>query len=438
MSQPPSKSILILGAYGFIGNQIAKHLVLDGHNVNGFGRNIEYGQAILPDIEWMKGDLADYCSAAKWLPLLENIDIVVNASGILQSGPADDINVTQSDAIIALIEACETANIKQVIQISACGASTGSTLDFMSSKAAADERLLASSIDAAILRPGLVIGRNSYGGTEFIRMIAATPGIAPKLSGFGTVQTIALSEVVEAVQVAIDAPDGFSGSFDLVERKSRALDQIIAMHRKWLGFGPTRFHIPVGNAVMRLGALASDAIGWLGWRSPMRSNALNALINGVAGDAAQTARILGRHAMPLERTLAGFHSGKQDRIHARLMLLLPIFMLMLIFLWLGSGILGFAMANEAAALLDNASTGAGAAKLMVYGGATIDIMLGLGLMIRKTARLALAGTIIVTIAYLVGGSILTPQLWLDPLAPLIKALAAMGLSISCLIALDKR
>ena len=75
---------------------------------------------------------------------------------------------------------------------------------------------------------------------------------------------------------------------------------------------------------------------------------------------------------------------------------------------------------------------------MVLGGAVIDIALGLGLMVRKTVRAALVGTIIVTIAYLVGGSILTPQLWLDPLAPLIKALAAMGLSISCLIALDKR
>ena len=427
-----------MGAYGFIGNQIATALSQDGHTVTGFGRNIEYGRSKVPDINWIKGDLADYCSAASWLPLLENIDIVINASGILQSGPADDINVTQSQSIIALIEACEASQVEQIIQISACGALTESALDFMSSKAIADQRLLESPINAAILRPGLVIGRNSYGGTELIRMIASLPGIAPKLSGFGTVQSIALSEVVEAVKAAIDAPDKFSGSFDLVEAQSQSLDQIIAMHRQWLGFGAARFHIPVGRGIMKLGALVSDALGWLGWRSPMRSNAVDALITGVAGDAGQTTQILGRPAISLGQVLAGFSAGKQDRIHARLMLALPVFIFVLIFLWLGSGVLGLVKADEAAALLGSSSLSPTAAKTMVLAGAVIDIALGLSLMVRKTVRAALVGTIIVTIAYLVGGLIFAPEMWLDPLAPLVKALAAMGLSITCLIALDKR
>ena len=432
------KSILILGAYGFIGSAIARELSDAKYQVTGFGRNISYGRSILPQIDWHQGDLGQYCDPQSWSPLVRNFDIVINASGVLQSGPRDDVNVTQAKAIIALAKACETAGISQFIQISACGAVDQGSSDFMHSKAQADKYLLASSLNATILRPGLVVGRNSYGGTELIRMTAAIPYFAPYLADFGEIQTISLSEVVEAVAHAIAVPEKSSGSFDLVEEKPHSLNAIITHHREWLSFAPARHHVRIPQSLMRLASKISDGLGWLGWRSPMRSNAMEALAGGVHGDPRQTEELLGRPAMPLEKTLYGFPSGKQDRIHARLMLLFPLFLAALVLLWLGSGILGLLKVDEAAALLARSPLSYQTAELLVIGGALTDIILGLGLLFRSTARLALAGTVIITLAYIFGGTLFTPELWLDPLAPLIKALAAMGLSITCLIALDKR
>jgi len=437
LDQPP-KSILILGAYGFIGSAIARELSGTGHQVTGFGRDISYGRSILPRIKWHQGDLGQYRDPESWSAILEHVDIVINASGVLQSCPGNDINVTQTEAIIALAKACETSRVSRFIQISACGVSDQASGAFMQSKARADQYLRASSLNATILRPGLVIGRNSYGGTELIRMIAAMPYFAPRLTGFGQVQTISLSELVEAVVRAIGVDGEFAGSHDLVEEKSQSMDHIIARHREWLSFAPARCHVAINPRLMRLASKISDGIGWLGWRSPMRSNAMEALVGGVQGDPRQTSELLGRSAMPLTKTLNGFPSGKQDRIHAQLMLLFPVFLAALVLLWLGSGILGLLKVDEAAALLAQSQLSSQTAELVVIGGALADIILGLGLLFQKTVRLALAGTVILTLTYLFGGTVFTPALWLDPLAPLIKALAAMGLSITCLITLDQR
>jgi hypothetical protein len=43
-----------------------------------------------------------------------------------------------------------------------------------------------------------------------------------------------------------------------------------------------------------------------------------------------------------------------------------------------------------------------------------------------------------SIAYLIGGSLATPGLWLDPLAPLLKILPALGLALTAAALLDRR
>ena len=429
---------MILGAYGFIGSAIAQALSLAGYRVTGFGRNTSYGRSILPEITWHRGDLGQYCTPESWSPILRNIDVVINASGVLQSSPGNNVTVTQADAIIALAAACEASGIAQFIQISACGASDQATDNFMQSKAHADRYLLASSLTTTVLRPGLAIGRNSYGGTELIRMVAALPGITIGFPKFGRIQSIALSDVVEAVLHAVTAPKKYAGSYDLVESESLTLDHIVARHRQWLGIAPVLRHIPAPMWLVKLAAAISDGLGWLGWRSPLRSNAVHSLAGGIVGDVDQTREILGRPALALDRFLISIPAGKQDRIHARLMLLLPLFLSVLALLWLGSGILGLIKAEEAASLLASSSLSRQTAEFLVVGGALCDMVLGLGLLFRKYVRFALVGTILLSAAYLIGGTLFTPELWLDPLAPLTKALAAMGLSFTCLIVLDKR
>lgn len=430
--------VLLIGAYGFIGSAIARRLNTDGHVVRALGRSRALGESRLPGLEWVEGDLNRMVSPADWAPLLVDIDAVVNASGALQSGSGDRLSAVQRDSIIALIAACEASGRFRFVQISVPDAACDDTLPFMATKAAADRRLADSSLDWAILRPTLVIGRDAYGGTMLIRALAVQPGLIFLSHGAAKVQAVALSEVVEAVSTCLCGD--LRGGVDAVlsERPVHELKALVLAHRRWLGLPPpwTVIDLPLWAARPISGI--ADALGRLGWRSPLRSTALAMVARGVTGDASSGEALLGRPLAGLETSLATHSAGAQDRLQARMTLLLPLIVGALALLWLWSGLLGLARLDAVVAELEGTGLAPGTARGLAIAGSAVDVVLGLGILVRNWVRPAALGMIAVTIAYLTAGSLLRPDLWLDPLAPLVKAIPAMALAVVTLVATERR
>ncbi len=113
-------------------------------------------------------------------------------------------------------------------------------------------------------------------------------------------------------------------------------------------------------------------------------------------------------------------------------------LLSLVILWLASGIIGLLAFDDATALLANAGVSPRFAATLVVGGSVIDIVLGLGLLWRPSVKPALIGTVATSAAYLIASLFVRPDLWIDPLAPMIKAVPALMLSLACLAMVDKR
>jgi hypothetical protein len=68
----------------------------------------------------------------------------------------------------------------------------------------------------------------------------------------------------------------------------------------------------------------------------------------------------------------------------------------------------------------------------------IDIALGVFVLIRPFTRKALIGMVIVALSYLLGGTLMRPDLWLDPLGPFVKVLPFLPLCFVALAILDER
>ena len=122
---------------------------------------------------------------------------------MLQDGPRDDVFVIQSDAIRALIAACEALAIRRFVQISATRATADADTGFMRSKAAADAALATSTLDWWILRPGLVLAA----GLRRQRAAASAgsmPLVLPIVHADCTVQTVAVTDVATAARQCLD------------------------------------------------------------------------------------------------------------------------------------------------------------------------------------------------------------------------------------------
>lgn len=433
----PGRRILVLGGYGLIGAEVARVLMARGHAVTGLGRDREAARRALPDARWHIRDLRALTSAADWVPLVAGMDMVVNCAGALQEMPGDDLAAVHERAVAALAEACGATGCG-IVQISAAGVDEGAGTAFLSTKARGDAAVRASAADWWVLRPGLVLAPSGYGGTGLLRMLAAVPVIQPVAMAGARVQTVAVGDVALAVARAAEGDLAPRQSLDLVEDRASGLGDMLGAIRAWLGFAPARRQIQLPGPLLRLTARAADGLGRLGWRSPLRSTVLAVLADGVRGDPAQTHRALGRPALSLDETLAAMPARAEDRIAARMSLMMPFTVAVLALFWGLSGLVGILSLEEAAAHLAAGGWYIGFAKLAVLFWAGVDIALAGLLLWRRTAKAACMGMVAVSLVYLASATLVTPWMWADPLGPLVKVLPAIMLALVARAMLESR
>jgi uncharacterized protein YbjT (DUF2867 family) len=420
--------ILVLGGYGLIGLSVVRRLLGDGFEVVALGRDVEHGRRQEPQSQWVGADIATLVSPEKWQPLLAGVDAIVNASGALQSGLRDNLSSLQQASIIALIEAAEACGVKSFVQISAPGADPDASSEFLKTKGVADARLRSSSLDWVILKPGLVISPNAYGGTALLRMLASSPAILPIVHGTSRVATVDVAEVAETVALALAGGIPAGSDIEILERHPGTLTDVVLSFRSWLGLPRPVAVFSLPAAVGRIVGLGADALGLLGWRSPLRSTAIIVMSQGVVGDPERYREIIGRYPRSLDETLGRYPATVQERWFGLLYMAMPLVIATLSLFWIASGLIGLSGMEEAAEHLTSRGVEPETARLAVAAGAVIDMLLGIGVLFQPRARTALLGMVAVTAGYLIAGSLVAPGLWADPLGPYVKTVPAAVLA----------
>ena len=428
--------VLVLGGYGLIGSHVVTRLLEAGHAVVGLGRDIAQAQGRFPEARWISADLGRLLTPEAWQPILRDAapDAIVNAAGLLQDGARDRVADVQVHAMRALYGAATAQGTVQFVQISATRAAADAATSFMRTKGEADAALAQSALEWTVLRPGLVLSPQAYGGTAVVRALAAMPWVMPVACGTSTVQTVAAADVAQAVLMVLERRVQRRRDYDLVVDEAHTMRELQVAIRSWIGLPPVPT-IDVPAWLVRAVAVVADALGWLGWRSPFRSTAVTELAAGVRGDPVPWRTAAGRAMRPLAATLRSLPSTVQERWFARAFLAKPLAIGTLSLFWLVTGLLTLLRPSAAMMVLTERGLSAGMAGAIAIAGALADIALGLGILVKATSARAAQGMILVTIAYLVGGTFLTPDLWLDPLGPLVKAVPAMVLA-AVLLALE--
>jgi uncharacterized protein YbjT (DUF2867 family) len=384
--------VLVTGAYGLIGSACLARLHAAGHDLAAAGRAAAPRRRF-PYAHWITADFARLTKPEQWQPLLAGIDAVVNCVGVLRDGASDNVQRVQFDGTVALFEACLQAGVKRIIHISAIGAALDGPSVFSRSKAATEARLQALALDWVIVRPGLVLAPAAYGGSALLRGLAAFPLCSPLIGADAPIQIVDIDDVAETVARALAPHAPAKVVWDVAHPKAHTLADIVRAVRAWLGFAP-RPVLRVPHAVAAIAAWFGDAIGWLGWRSPVSRTALAQLEAGVVGDPSAWMAATGIKPRSLEALLAAHPCGVQDRWFARLYLIKPLAIFGLAVATLTIGVVTLIAISKIPYLARIWSTPRVLVTLLL---GVITCALGIGLTIRRTARPALLILLVLTV-----------------------------------------
>lgn len=434
MTQPEKQTVLVLGAYGLIGVDVTRALEAAGFKVTGLGRNIQTANRVLPNRTWVIADISTLTKPDDWRDALSGVDHVVNCSGALQNNADTDLEALHHHAIKALATACAHRAVG-LVQISAVGANVDAGTEFMASKARGDAAIRNAMTNFTIIKPGLVLSHTGYGGTQLLRMLSATPWIQPVAFGKTAIQTVSIHDVTASVVRAVQGGYPPETEFDLVEPEPHSLKQIILAIREWLGFAPPKFTLPFPKSLAWGISKCADGLGRLGWRSPLRATAMQVLKTGVVGEHDPNAL---PHTKTLSQTLASMPATSEDRLSARMALLMPLILGVLCIFWLASGVIGMLRFTQAASVLGDAGWPNALAIASVIFWAVVDIVLGLAVLVRRYAPHACLAMIAVSLIYLVSATLFVPHLWIDPLGPLVKVLPSIALALVARVLLEQR
>ena len=426
--------VLVLGATGLIGSALSARLLSEGNEVTGLARRAPPAAPYTTRI--VAVDIACLRSEGDWLPYLAGVDAVVNCAGVLQDSTSDSTAGVHDAGIVALFRACASAGIRRVVHLSAIGVDRMTPTEFSKTKLRGDESLMALDLDWVILRPSVVVGAPAYGGSALFRGLAAL-SVFPKPGGTGQLQVVQLDEVVSTIAFFLrdDAPSKVA--LDVAGPERLSFSDIIQRYRAWLGSKPARsLAMPqwLMTAMYRLGDLA----GFFGWRPPIRSTAGVEMKRGAIGDNSEWKAVTGIEPRSLSDALRANPASVQEKWFSNLYLLKPLMFGVFALFWITTGLISFGPGWKIGMDLMREGGVEEIGPLLIAAGASADILIGIGIAFRRTARLALWAALAISVAYVVIGTILVPRLWEDPLGPMLKIWPIMVFNLVAIAILDDR
>jgi len=178
-------NILLTGASGFIGRHISEALFASGHKVKAVTRSNGY-------------DFNQLLTKEAWLPLLKDIDVVINCVGIIAESRNQKFKTLHYQAPTALFCACAESNTKRVIQISALGADEHAFTPYQITKKEADDVLRSLPVNGFVLRPSLVYGRGGK-SMQMFEDLASLPVLPLIDGGEQIIQPVHISDLTDTV-----------------------------------------------------------------------------------------------------------------------------------------------------------------------------------------------------------------------------------------------
>lgn len=209
--------VTVFGGSGFIGRYVIKRLAAKGARIRVATRDPEGAKFLKPmgavgQVAPVKVSIsqADSVKAA-----VDGSDAVINLIGILSQGGRQSFRMAHVEGPQTIARAAAEAGVRQMVHVSAIGASAESASAYARSKALGEDSVRSALPESVILRPSVVFGPED----DFFNRFGAMARIAPALplidGGRTKFQPVYVGDVADAVLAVLQSEEYSGKTYEL-------------------------------------------------------------------------------------------------------------------------------------------------------------------------------------------------------------------------------
>ena len=252
---------------------------------------------MLPTVDLLQADLHDDATLAR---LLQGCSAVINLVAVLH-GSAAQFNRVHVQLPTRLARACEAAEVRRLLHVSALGVGPDAPSNYLRSKTEGEAVLVRSDLDVTILRPSVIFGAHD----RFLRLFARLQSLAPVLPlacSDARFQPVWVEDLAAALVHCLDAPATKGQTIECAGPQVYSLSEIVRLAGRWAGCERPHWALP--NWAGRLQAAAMELLP--GEPLMSRDNVDSMRVPNVASAGAAGLASLGIEPRALEAVAPGY------------------------------------------------------------------------------------------------------------------------------------
>lgn len=261
------KTVLVIGASGFVGRRTAQALLAGGDAVRCLARDPTRVQDLATlGCETVKGDVSDLASLERALDSVQAVYISIHT---LSPQPASTSGqrfmAVELEGLQNIVTACRAHGVRRLISVTSLGITADASSEWLRERWRAEQFLLGSGLDVTIIRPGMIVGA---GGRGFGMMASqARKSVAVGLGGQQKMRSIAVDDLVYYLVGVLDDPRAYQQCYDVGNDDVLTNGQMLDATAEILGRRPPlKLKIPpallgaLAPAIERAGKLPKGAM----------------------------------------------------------------------------------------------------------------------------------------------------------------------------------
>jgi NADH dehydrogenase len=279
--------VFLTGATGFVGRNILKRLLAEGHSVRALVREPEEAGALKAEkVELMAGDVAEGAGLDQGM---QGCDAAIHLVGIIVEKGKNTFERVHHLGTRNVVEAAKRMGLKRMVHMSALGARADGAAKYQTTKWKGEEEVRGSGIRYCILRPSLIFGKGDGFVTQMMNTMRSAPLFRP-VPGDGKpkFRPVSIDDVTACFVHALTTEAATNQTVKLGGADELTLNEVLAEIARCAGVRKPAVHIPM--PLMFAGATVAQS---LLKNPPITVDQLKMLREGSTCDIGPMTRIFG-------------------------------------------------------------------------------------------------------------------------------------------------